>query len=233
MKYIVFSDVHGNNHAFLEFLDHLERHAGDYIPLFLGDFVGYYYGPNEIIDYCREKNVLCLLGNHDQYFLDVLDGKRCLQTHVKKYGLSYEIALNTISDINVRFLRNLSSKMLLSAHGIRALFCHGSPHNHLEGRIYPDTDLSIFDNEIEELDFVVTGHTHHKMNRRYRSTIFLNPGSLGQQRDGTGCSYMLLDVLRGCYSFHSVSYPIAKLEKEVDIFDPGRNDIKSVLRRST
>lgn len=231
MKLLVISDIHGNNHSFKSFLNIQSRYKNDYELLFLGDFIGYYYGPDEIIDFFREGNITCLLGNHDKYFLDILDGKLSLDDCVKKYGRSYEMALDQISTENVKFLRQLNYNKTLTHANKKVYTCHGSPIDNLEGRIYPDTDLSVFEAAVKNFDYVITGHTHHKMNRTFGSTVFLNPGSLGQQRDGKGCSYMLLDLQKDSYSFHTVDYSIASLEEEIDHFDRGKGELKNVLRR--
>lgn len=231
MKLLFFSDIHGNNHAFNAFIEILSAQKNQYELVFLGDFIGYYYGADEIISYCRENSIACILGNHDQYFLNVLDGKLSLEQLVKKYGRSYEIALNTVSTENINFLRQLDKSKTLVSGNKKVYICHGSPLDNLEGRIYPDTDLSVFQKVLKGFDYVVTGHTHHKMDRSYASTIFLNPGSLGQQRDGKGCSYMILDLETDIYSFHTVDYLIASLESEIELNDEGRAEFKDVLRR--
>ncbi len=231
MKLVIFSDIHGNNFSFNAFLSKVSKFYNSHNFVFLGDFLGYYYGANEIITYCRENNIQCVLGNHDKYFLDILDGKRSLDDCVKRYGRSYDIALKNISKENIEFLRSLEAKMILINGSKRILLCHGSPLNNLEGRIYPDTDLSIFSSAIMGFDYVITGHTHYKMSIKYASTLFLNPGSLGQQRDGKGCSYMILDLNEDTYSFHTVGYSITCLEDQIDIHDAGRYTFKEVLRR--
>ncbi len=233
MNLLLFSDIHGNNHAFDAFVKILSTQNKQYKLLFLGDFIGYYYGVNKIISYCRENDISCLLGNHDKYFLDILDGKLSLKKHVEKYGRSYEIALDTVSKENISFLRRLDKNRILTSANKKVYICHGSPLDNLEGRIYPDTDLSKFETAVKGFNYVVTGHTHYKMIRSYGSTIFLNPGSLGQQRDGKGCSYMILDLEKDVYSFHTVDYSITSLEKEIDQYDSDRKGLKEVLRRTS
>ena len=231
MKLIFFSDIHGNNYAFNEFIKEVSSYKDEYTKIFLGDFIGYYYHPDEIIEYCRKNNIICLLGNHDQYFLHALEGKINIESLVKTYGRSYELALKSISDKNIEFLRKLDKARTIQSGKKKVYFCHGSPLNNLEGRIYPDCDLSIFKNILEDFDYIVTGQTHHKMVKSINSTVFLNPGSLGQQRDGRGCSYLILDLDKDTYDFHVVSYNIKKLEDEIDIYDKGSPKLKSVLRR--
>jgi putative phosphoesterase len=231
MKLLLFSDIHGNNHAFDAFVKGLSTQWENYVLIFLGDFIGYYYGANEIINFCRERNIICILGNHDKYFLDILDGKLSLEKCIERYGYSYEISLNTISKENISFLRRLENNKTLTSCNQKVYICHGSPHDNLEGRVYHDTDLSQFEASVNDFDYIVMGNTHHKMIRNYGSTTFLNPGSLGQQRDGKGCSYMVLDLEKKIYSFHTVIYSIEALEKEIDLYDSGRRGLKEVLRR--
>lgn len=230
MKYLVFSDIHGNALAFREFLADIEKLQYDRL-IFLGDFVGYYYASEEIIAYCRENKVTCVLGNHDDYFLKMLDGELQEELLVSRYGHSYSKARETVSKQSIEFLRSLESSLVLSESESRLLFCHGSPVDPLNGRVYPDTDLIQFEPLVAEYSHVILGNTHHKMIRQHKETVYLNPGSLGQQRDGRGCSYMLLDTQKGA-DFKTVHYDIEALESQIDKYDHGNERLKSVLRRS-
>lgn len=227
MRYVIFSDIHGNVLAFNQFLKDIAHLNYDKL-IFLGDFVGYYYEPETIIRYCIDHSITCLLGNHDAYFLKMLDGELSEDTLVTRYGSSYAHARETISPRSITFLRTLDS----TAQDGSILFCHGSPLDPLNGRIYPDTDLVPFRDAVKNYTHVISGHTHHKMSRTLGSTIFLNPGSLGQQRDGRGCSYLLLDTNTNEASFKTVDYDIATLESEIDAYDGGNERLKSVLRRT-
>jgi hypothetical protein len=63
----------------------------------------------------------------------------------------------------------------------RLLLVHGSPDNPLEGYIYPDGDLSVFD-EVP-YDAVFMGHTHHPFVSNRHGTLVVNVGSCGLPRD--------------------------------------------------
>lgn len=231
MRYVIFSDIHGNGLAFDSFVDHLGAIVYDRA-VCLGDFIGYYYDSARIIDYCAYHKILCLLGNHDSYFLRAMDGDLGFDTLVAKYGHSYILARDTLSAAAVSFLRSLRPSFYVSEPGGKnILFCHGSPLDPLEGRVYPDSDLNAFVTTVAGLDYVVCGHTHHKMVRRTGETLFLNPGSLGQQRDGRGCSYLVLDTASGEHGFNVVTYDIAQLERRIDALDGGNERFKAVLRR--
>jgi putative phosphoesterase len=232
MKICFFSDVHGNNLAFNQFLKATKSNKEISEIIFLGDFVGYYYSPEEIISYCRLNNIQCILGNHDQNLLDIIDKKIEIKAMVEKYGHSYKRAIDTISSENINFLRKLPKFKILELNGKSLFVCHGSPEDLLSGRIYPDTDLSKYSNLIEKYDYIITGQTHHKLAKNLGKLFFLNPGSIGQQRDGQGCSYLILDLKKNTFSFHTIEYDITKLEEQIDLYDKGWVKLKEVLRRS-
>lgn len=227
MKLSFFSDIHGNDLAFWSFI---KENNSKYI-YFLGDFLGYYYNANEIITYCRENKISCVLGNHDQNFLDIIDCKTSLAEMTRMYGQSYSIALKSITEQNIEFMRKIPHKIELTFENKKFLLCHGSPADYLTGRIYPDTDISQFSKLVAEFDYVITGHTHHKLVKFHNSVVFLNPGSLGQQRDGRGCSYLNLDTTDWNFEFQTVDYDITIIEKRIDKYDNGSVNLKEVLRR--
>lgn len=231
MKYVIFSDIHGNGLSFKAFLQDIKKYKYDQI-IFLGDFIGYYYDAEEIISYCIDHQVKCLLGNHDSYFLAMLEGSIKEEALVARYGHSYTRAKEFISKRSLKFLESLKSSLAID-HGPegKILFCHGSPTDPLNGRIYPDTDLAQFEDSVAGYSFVVSGHTHHKMQRYLGDTVFINPGSLGQQRDGLGCSYTLLSTADKYVEFKVVDYNISELESQIDKYDQGRQSLKEVLRR--
>jgi putative phosphoesterase len=142
-------------------------------------------------------------------------------------------AIKTISAENIDFLRQLPEYKIVKLENKRLFLCHGSPEDYLNGRIYPDTDLSGYMDLVQKYDYIVTGHTHHKLAKTLSTLLFLNPGSLGQQRDGLGCSYLILDLAKNSFTFHSVEYDITALEEQIDLYDGGWVRLKEVLRRTS
>ena len=232
MRYIIFSDIHGNNFAFDGFLKDIKNIQYDRV-IFLGDFIGYYYSPEIIIQTCIDMGFKCLLGNHDSYFLKMIDGEIKESELVSRYGYSYSMAKKTVSENSISFLRSLSPLYIEQSNSdCKILFCHGSPASALNGRIYPDSSLVKYYPKVLKYTYVIFGHTHHKMTKKIEKITFINPGSMGQQRDGKGCSYVLLDTENGEIEFKTITYDIDELEKQVDSFDNGNPRLKKVLRRS-
>lgn len=217
MKLCFFTDIHGNQCAFDAFCADMEAKDAD-IVVFGGDFLGYYYDAEEIITAVREKGWHCLLGNHDKMFLDMLAGELAEEYVTTRYGNSYLVAKETVSEENIAFLQTLSSSWEIETDGIRIGFFHGAPENALDARLYPDTEpenTALY----AQYDYIFTGHTHHKMQRNIGGCMVINPGSAGQQRDGKGTSYLMFDTASRKAEICVFSYDKTALLKQIQKYD--------------
>ena len=230
MKLVFFSDIHGNKYAFEEFLKLEEVQKADLI-IFAGDIFGYYYYQNEILDKMRAlKHFKAILGNHDKMFLDLLEDKIDREILIQKYGNTYRDCDMKVSKENIIFLKSLPNSLVLDVSGHKIAVFHGSPEDPIKGRVYPDTDISNAE-EYLDFDYIILGHTHHKMMRKVGRTTVINPGSLGQQRDGKGCSGVLIDLGKEEVRYLLVDYDAAQLIEDIDTFDNGNDKLKEVLLR--
>ena len=66
-----FSDIHGNLEALLVILKRLDNESCDLI-VCLGDIVGYGANPAECLQIIREREIPCVMGNHDEYVSSML-----------------------------------------------------------------------------------------------------------------------------------------------------------------
>lgn len=229
MKIIFFSDIHGNKYVLPQFLDAIKKEKPDQV-IFCGDIFGYYYYQNEIIDIFKKNNFITLLGNHDQYFLDILKGNADIKYLIERYGNSYKKIQDKITKENIQFIKKLKPyyKFKIDGHNIGVF--HGSPDDPLNGRVYPDTKIEQT-KEYKKYEYVILGHTHHKMERKIGSTVVLNPGSIGQQRDGKGCSYLILNTNKNKYEFKTIEFNPNKLIKDIEFYDQNNDKLKEVLFR--
>ncbi len=233
MKIIFFSDIHGNKYSFDSFCMQIKSVEHD-MTVFLGDVFGYYYYADYIIDRMRQMNFTCLLGNHDKYLLDVIDEKVSPERKtelLRRYGSVYAAPKKIISEKNIAFLRTLKSQISIKSDDYIIGAFHGTPEDPINGRLYPDTivnDTAAY----SKFDCVITGHTHHKMVRYIDGTVVINPGSLGQQRDGKGCSYIVLDTEKLTWEFNIVDYNREALLRDINLYDPDFKYLVDVLFRN-
>ena len=229
MKICVFSDIHGNGAAFCVAYDIIISEKAD-INIFLGDLCGYYFDQKEIFLMLQTiPNLIALKGNHDDLFLCIVinNNEELRQTYLKKYGISMENLLDQdTSELN-QWLSGLRESYRHTDSGFA--FYHGSPWDPLNGYVYPDSPLDKF------LDYpfslFVLGHTHYPMVRTINDKLIVNPGSLGQPRNGGLPTYAIIDCDSKKVIFREISYDKTDLIRQIDKLDGNNEYLKKILYR--
>ncbi|MGE5340268.1 MAG: metallophosphoesterase family protein [Candidatus Omnitrophota bacterium] len=223
MKLGIFSDIHGNMHAFEPIVERLLRENCDTY-IYLGDICGYYYDQNEVINRLRQMPRLqAVAGNHDVLFLRSLNNDYLLKDYTGKFGLSFQLLKETITPENLDFLRNLPESVVLE-NGTIGCF-HGSPWHPLEEYVYVDYPMERFDELSYKL--VLLGHTHRAIDIRRPNLRVINPGSAGQPRDGKWPTYAVYDTETENLELKRVPFEIDDLIHEIK----RRNDPNPYLIR--
>ena len=199
------SDIHANIYGLDATLDALQQFKPELI-VCAGDIVGYYPFVNEVIEVLRDRQIACVMGNHDAILTGKLTAK---EEQWQRYVLDY--ASSVIQPDNLNWLCQLPLKLCFEIEGRTLEVYHGSPWAPLVEYIYPDSD-SLDRFEGLAADFVILGHTHWPMQHRLSQLLVINPGSCGQPRDHlTGSSYALLNIQTAEVSFRRVSYDVKSL----------------------
>jgi putative phosphoesterase len=200
MRIAIISDIHANYEALCTLSDVLEN--VDQV-LCLGDMVGYYCQVNEVIDYVRGLNALCVLGNHDSF---LLHGCPSEAPPAVRFGI--EFAEQVISAEHRNWLSTLPLVWGGFIEDRSILLTHGSPWRPLSDYLYTDNE-SLKDLDAFDYDMIAFGQTHRAGLWLKRRPLLLNPGSVGQSRDlkAHACA-LVLDIAT------------MKVEKVVRTFDP-------------
>lgn len=230
MRLLVFSDIHGNQYAFREFLKDIGGVNYD-AAIFCGDIFGYYYGQTEIYEGLAQlKKLTAIRGNHDEYALALYRGEIDAENLFIKYGHSYGRM-----DKNVlKYIDTLPKSATIEIDGRRFGVLHGTPLGILEDRLYPkDEPTEEQSIAIKECgyDVIFCGHTHFRSDRIVEGVRMINPGSLGQQRDGFGFCYGVYDTDTDTFEYHTITFNIKDLEDEIDKYDAGLSKLKDILHR--
>lgn len=230
MRLIVFSDIHGNSYALDAFFVKIKELTYDML-IFCGDIFGYYYNQKQVIEKLSEReDLIWLKGNHDQYFLNLYNGKTEKEYFIQNYGHSYDNISERYSSKDAMLIDSHPSEYLLMAGERCVGIFHGTPENSLEGRLYPDKPL-LHRDKYECYDIVILGHTHCRMLRMEGKTLVVNPGSLGQPRDGQGYGFALVDTEQKTAVFYNVEIDASQLYRQIDMYDPDLRKLKEVLER--
>jgi predicted phosphodiesterase len=176
VRAVILSDIHANFEA-LKALDSVIRGAD--LCICLGDFIGYYCQVNEVLDFIRARDVLCIRGNHDNF---LTAGCPESASEAVRFGIDY--ADRVIHPDHRRWLAQLPllwGGFLGGAAGCSLLLCHGSPWQPLEDYLYADSAL-LPQLEQFSFDLIAFGQTHRPLLIEQASRLRLNPGSVGQSR---------------------------------------------------
>lgn len=166
----VVSDVHANApalEAVLAALGGVDRivHAGD--------VVGYGASPNECVALLRDAAAVGVAGNHDLAVTGALDASR--YDRIARAGIDY--ARRELSPANRAWLEALPLRV--DEEGLT--IAHGSLDS-AEAYVRTAADADAQSSRLPPGTLLVLGHTHHQL---WHGGRVLNPGSVGQTRDGT------------------------------------------------
>ncbi len=191
MRLLVVADLHAN----LAALEAVAQERFDRL-ICLGDLVSYGPAPNEVTRFVREHAFVAIRGNHDNAIaLDVDCQCSASNKALAEATLAYHRSL--LDGENLDWLRALPMSAEFKLDGYRFTAFHGTPRDPLYGyQITPDLPDDQLREEIEgvKADFILLGHTHLPMVRGIGSRVVVNPGSVGQPRDGAPqASYAIIE----------------------------------------
>lgn len=204
MKLALISDVHANLIALRAVLKDMDDRGVDAI-LCAGDVVGYYPYPVETISLFQERHVTSIRGNHDRA---VVSAGRLDLNPMASSAVVW--TAGHIDAPSLSFLRGLPRNLHIERGGVRIAIYHGAPF---------DDDHYVFEDEADEsllrmasCDLLVLGHTHVPFIRRHPKGMIVNPGSVGQPRDGDpDACYAIYDTERRRAIYLRVPYDIAEV----------------------
>jgi putative phosphoesterase len=232
MKIAVLSDIHGNHFALKEVLriaaiEHVDK------LLILGDFVGYYYHPDKVLEMLSEWDHISIKGNHEKMLEHIASGLIDELTSRKKYGSGHKLALEKLSGKQLEWLNGLPEKLEIEIDKVRMQMCHGSPLDP-DQYLYPNTERGILEKcDNAFCDFVFTGHSHYSFIYRNEKSTLINVGSVGQSRSmgGLAC-WAIINTENKSFEMKTTPYDIRILLTEIENTDPGVPYLKNVLLRN-
>jgi len=225
MRVAVVSDIHSNLHALEAVLATIEAAAPDELWC-LGDLVGYGPRPNECCATIAQRADVCLAGNHDLAVRGTID--------LEEFGGEAAVAARWTREQLAPEAQALLDRLEPggSAHGV-ALY-HGSARDPVWEYVLSD-EGALATLELADSPLVLVGHSHVALQvvqseeeltggvARGGSELelvgvraLLNPGSVGQPRDGDPrAAFLLLDLDAQRASFRRVEYDVKRTQREM------------------
>jgi diadenosine tetraphosphatase ApaH/serine/threonine PP2A family protein phosphatase len=225
MRVAVVSDVHSNLVALEAVLAAIDADAPDELWC-LGDLVGYGPCPNECTRLIAERAQVCLCGNHDLAVRGTLD----LWEFSGDAGTAARWTRTVLNDDALAFLNTLEPAG--KADDV-ALF-HGSARDPVWEYVLSG-EAALITLALAPEQLVLVGHSHVALQIQLHedgldgglaaagtdleldgSRWLLNPGSVGQPRDGDPrAAYLLLDLDAQTAAFRRVEYDIGRTQAQM------------------
>ncbi len=232
MRALIISDIHSN----LEALDAVLAAAPAHDAVWnLGDIVGYAANPNQVVDKVRTLPGIVIRGNHDRACSNLEE--------MEDFSPIADIAAHWTSSMltnkNREWLQFLPPGPISPAQEISCV--HGSPID--EDEYLMNSDDAALALQVSAARITFFGHTHKQVGFAFdgeqifpieplygsddgsdeyelplRSGLryLLNPGSVGQPRDGDWrAAFALYDQARALFTWRRLPYDVAKTQERI------------------
>jgi predicted phosphodiesterase len=220
VRIAIVSDIHGNRHAFEAVLEEIAESPCDEMWC-LGDLVGYGADPDACVELAQRHAAICLAGNHDLGVVETLP----LEQFSRGAALAARWTQETITAQTRAYLESLNPSNDDEAVGLY----HASPRDPIwEYVLSPlQAELCL---DVQSHRVCLIGHSHVALSfSRSPGTAatgqtqepddqldladgewLLNPGSVGQPRDGDPrAAWLELDLDGWTAIYHRTEYDIA------------------------
>jgi predicted phosphodiesterase len=225
MRVAVISDIHGNHHALTAVIEAIRHEHTDAIWC-LGDLVGYGPRPNECCATVSATAAVSLVGNHDLGVTGRID----LADFSPDAAVAAEWSREVLSPDAWTYLEH--GEASTTANG--AELFHASPRDPVWEYILTD-EAAQAALRLTTARIVLVGHSHvafayKREGRPLGDSLapadtqidlgdarwLLNPGSVGQPRDGDPrAAYVILDLDTNRARFHRAAYPVERTQEEI------------------
>lgn len=231
MRYAVLADVHANLEALEAVLGEVARCRVDRI-IGLGDFVGYHANPNECLDLLRKSGMEAVAGNHDL----VAVGRATADLFSRRARQAIDWTTGRVEPEHRQYLSALPEVAIVDGDFV---ICHGSlrsPHQYVTSAAqaievfhdlrdrYGSRRLCFFGQTHRPIVYrwdgmeapVVEALRGNEVNLEASRWYAINPGSVGQSRDGDPrASFLVYDSAARQIRFHRVEYDYEACRRKV------------------
>lgn len=187
MKILVLADIHANWPALSAIEEKFDA------CLFIGDLVDYASDPVPCVEWVKANATAAVRGNHDHAVAQRIiprGGSGFRQLAAATRPLQW----NALAPSHLKFLARLPVTRQVKLGNMRFALMHATPRDPLDE--YLVADRSGWQAQVKGLDadIICVGHSHIQFHLEFERIQVLNPGSVGQPRDGDPrCAYAIVE----------------------------------------
>jgi putative phosphoesterase len=225
MRILVIADIHANWPALLVIKETYD------VCFVVGDLVDYGLEPSPCIAWVKQHATHVVRGNHDH---GAAQHVQVAGRNGFKYltSVTRPLTQERLTAEDRRFLGALPVSRHVTVGDTRFLLVHATPRDPLDE--YAVADVDFWTRRLQNVDanVVCVGHTHHPYVLGVGDKLVINPGSVGQPRDGDPrASYAVIEDNR--VELKRVEYDIEatiRTIQESTLPEPGKALLAEVLR---
>jgi putative phosphoesterase len=225
MRILLLADIHANWPALKAIQEPFDA------CLVLGDLVDYGLDPTSCIAWVRQNATHVVRGNHDH---GVAQFVKVQGRHGFKFlsGATRELTQELIGADQRRFLATMPVSKRATLDGVKFLLVHATPRDPLDE--YAIADAEFWSRRLAGVDaqVVCVGHTHQPYILEVGDKLVINPGSVGQPRDGDPrAAYAIIENQR--VELKRIEYPVEETVATVlesSLPDPAKSLLAEVFR---
>ena len=177
MRILVLADIHSNWPALAAVQEPFDA------CLFVGDLVDYGTDPIPCINWIRKHAVVSVRGNHDHAVAQRIPVKKTSGLH-RLAAATRPLHWKILSGLHMKFLTRMPVTRKVTLDDKRFYLVHATPRDPFDE--YLREDKAAWEARLKgiDADFVLVGHTHIPFTLQLDGPMVINPGSIGQPRDG-------------------------------------------------
>jgi putative phosphoesterase len=225
MRILLVADIHANWPALQAINEPFD------VCLFLGDLVDYGLDPGPCIQWVKDHATYSVRGNHDH---GVAQYVKVQGRNGFKYltAITRPLTQERVTTEDRRFLGSLPITTRVTLDDASFLLVHATPRDPLDE--YAIADADFWSRRLGDVDahVICVGHTHHPYVVEVGDKLVINPGSVGQPRDGDPrACYAIIE--NQCVELKRVEYPVEETVRgvqESNLPEPAKALLAEVFR---
>ena len=177
MRILVLADIHSNWPALAAIQEPFDA------CLFVGDLVDYATDPVPCVDWIRKHATVSVRGNHDHAVAQRIPVVKSNGLH-RLAAATRPLHWKLLTPLHMKFLTRLPVTRKVTLDKKRFFLVHATPRDPFDE--YLRDDKSAWEARLKgiDADFILVGHTHIPFTLQLDGPMVINPGSVGQPRDG-------------------------------------------------